>query len=88
MKKIIIVMLIIIVALCVTGCTTDKEKNIDVNNSMYVVVEGKGMDCYRILYDKETKVMYHMSAGAYNTGTLTLLVNADGSPKLYDEVTE
>ena len=88
MKKIMIVLLIIVVALCLTGCTTDVEKNIVDNNSMYVVVEGKGMDCYRIIYDKETKVMYHLSAGAYNSGTLTVLVNADGSPKLYDEVTE
>ena len=42
-----------------------------------------------IVYDNDTKVMYYVSTdnGNYagNYGTMTLLVNADGSPKLYED---
>ena len=33
--------------------------------------------------DSDTGVMYAVSSGGYNHGTLTLLVNADGTPKLF-----
>lgn len=39
---------------------------------------------YGIVYDRETKVMYAVSEGMYNAGEFTMLVNADGSPKLYE----
>lgn len=38
---------------------------------------------YKVVYQKTTKVMYTVSDGAYNQGTFTLLVNADGSPMVY-----
>lgn len=38
----------------------------------------------RIVYDKQTGVEYAMSWGYCNEGTLTLLVNADGTPKVYE----
>lgn len=37
-----------------------------------------------VLVDKDTHVMYWMSGGDYNNGNLTLLVNADGSPKIWN----
>ena len=40
--------------------------------------------CYRVGYDRDTGVMYSMSTGRDNYGTLTLLVNADGSPKVWE----
>lgn len=48
----------------------------------YVVVETTSV--YRIVYDRDTKVMYNISYGGYNCGTLTLLVNSDGTPKIYE----
>lgn len=36
-----------------------------------------------IVYHKDTKVMYAISLG--ESRTLTLLVNADGTPMVYDE---
>lgn len=39
---------------------------------------------FYVVYDNETKVMYAVSDGHYNYGNLTMLVNADGTPKLYD----
>lgn len=40
---------------------------------------------YAILYDKETKVMYHMSTGFYNNGNLTPLYNADGTLRVWED---
>ena len=44
----------------------------------------EGMN-YIILYDKETKVMYHMSDVSYNRGNLTPLYNADGTLRVWEE---
>lgn len=41
-------------------------------------------DNYYIVYDKETKVMYTKSNSSSNCGDFTLLVNADGTPKLWE----
>lgn len=37
-----------------------------------------------IVVDKKTRVMYAVSNGMYNKGTLTLLVNASGRPRLWE----
>lgn len=42
-----------------------------------------GYDFY-IVVDKETRVMYAVSDGKYNHGTLTLLVDANGKPRLWE----
>lgn len=36
-----------------------------------------------ILVDKQTGVMYWKTTAASNSGNLTLLVNADGTPKIW-----
>lgn len=38
---------------------------------------------FDVIYCTITKVMYTISTDCYNSGTLTLLVNADGTPMLY-----
>jgi hypothetical protein len=53
---------------------------------MFVTIES-GWD-YRVVYHKDTKVMYAVSDGSSNIGTFTLLVNPDGSPMLYKESEE
>lgn len=40
---------------------------------------------YKVVYHKQTKVMYVVSDGRYNEGNFTLLVNADGKPLVYTE---
>lgn len=49
---------------------------------MFMVVsdEIRGM----VLVDKATGVMYWVSDIRYNRGTLTLLVNADGTPRIWE----
>ena len=84
MKKALLIACIL--ALCVTlaGCETPVEKYTQAPNevkSMFVIVEDAMP--WSVVYDRETKVMYVVSCGTYNRGTFTLLVNADGTPKLW-----
>ena len=76
MKKIIALM-IVVLAVVMTGCSEVEDKSLW--NSDFVIVEENYK--YYIVYHKETKVMYTVS---YNNGVFTLLVNADGTPMLWE----
>ena len=87
MKRKIILILVIAFALSVfTACTKatitseDQEQNYE---SMFVIVEDA--TSWRIVYHKDTRVMYAVSYSSYNRGTFTLLVDAEGNPLLWDE---
>lgn len=87
MKKIICVLLCAIcISLVFTGCHSETSdiptKDI---GEYYTVVYKDKLNGYAIVYDIDTKVMYNYSLGMYNTGTLTLLVNADGTPRVYND---
>jgi hypothetical protein len=74
-----------VLAMSLTACkriSTENESNTADNTSMFVEVEKTNN--WRVVYNKRTRVMYAVSFGAYNSGNFTLLVNADGSPMLYD----
>lgn len=73
--------------LSLSACATKQTKEIiEGETSRMVYVEETSAYC--IVYDKYTKVMYAVSNGRYNCGDFTLLVNADGTPLLYDEQME
>lgn len=46
--------------------------------------EVEDMSTWKVVYHKKTKVMYAVSDGSYNYGTFTLLVNADGTPMIWE----
>lgn len=50
--------------------------------SMFMEIERGGT--YRIVYQKETKVMYAISDQSYSEGVFTLLVDENGDPMLYE----
>ena len=83
-----IIALVLLVCLLLPGCSSDThgetayEKS-DIETSMFVTVEKYNM--WEVVYHKDTKVMYAVSDGSYNHGNFTLLVNADGSPMLWEE---
>lgn len=82
--KVKAVILAIAMCMCValTGCQ-DVEANYDEERpSMFVVIEITAS--WRIVYQKDTKVMYAVSDGSYNYGNFTLLVNPDGTPMLWE----
>ena len=59
------------------------DSNNNYNGNMFTKVKS-GLGDFYVVYDNETKVMYTVSDGHYNSGVLTMLVNADGTPKLYE----
>lgn len=82
------IFMIAILTLCLflTGCEAKMEsaEDLDVRNeSMFVIVE-KGMN-YKIVYHRDTKVMYAISRGYYNSGDFTVMVDKYGKPLLYQE---
>lgn len=84
MKRIIAIMLMAVMMLSLSACRTKRTSEITKGEtSRMVYVEETGSYC--IVYDKYTKVMYAVSNGAYNMGTFTLLVDADGNPLLYED---
>ena len=92
-KEIVVFVLLllacIIACLLLTGCgaasveTTEQfqEQKTEIP-SMFVMVERSKTWC--IVYHRETKVMYAVSNSGYNCGNFTVLVNADGSPMLWE----
>lgn len=85
-KRIISALLCVIFAFLLIGCGTVMERVDEKPQkpiSMFIIIEGGGMDGYRIVYHRDTKVMYAVSCGTYNTGNFTVLVNPDGSPMIW-----
>ena len=79
--------ILILSMLLLSGCKGVEVESVNDNDkdtSMFVEIEQfPGM--WAIVYHKETKVMYAVSCGAYNNGTFTLLVDADGKPMLWED---
>ena len=98
-RMIAVILCIMCIILSFTGCvvkdtngqviySVTKEETEVYNNTYYTVIDKFELNSscqYYIVYDNETKVMYHITNGSYNRGTLTMLVNADGTPKLYED---
>jgi len=84
MKKALLIVCIVVLCFALAGCGTTVERETQAPNkvkSMFVIVEEALLWC--VVYDRETKVMYAVSYGTHNSGTFTMLVNADGTPKLW-----
>ena len=87
MKRIAIaVMLLAVVTLA--GCSTigkvDSQKiaEAEIDNRMFMVVSEESSG--QVLVDKSTGVMYWVSDNSDNRGNLTLLVNPDGTPRIWE----
>lgn len=88
-KKILltIILCLLLTAFSFTACGNSTVNATDSNNNyngnMFTRVRS-GLGDFYVVYDNETKVMYAVSNGDYNKGVLTMLVNADGTPKIYE----
>ena len=87
MKK-IIVTFVLIVCVSMTSCNQTKvlkHEDVDSNNSnISMFVEVERSTNWQIVYHRDTKVMYAVSAGDYKRGTFTMLVDENGSPMIYE----
>lgn len=79
----VIILVLIVFMSTFTACGATVEKEPECAASMFIEVEN--VDSWCVVYHRETKVMYAISDGPYNTGNFTLLVNADGTPMLWDD---
>lgn len=84
MKKILIsIVVIILFILLAYTCKDMIILNSNASEDRFVFISKEGS--FDIYYDSETKVQYAISNSSYNRGNLTLLVDADGKPLLYQE---
>lgn len=84
MKRLIVILMLFALCACLfMGCngTLEVDEN-HTNESSFVRVENG--DSYWIVYHKETKVMYIFSTGGYSSGNACLMVNADGTPMIWE----
>lgn len=87
MKRIAITVLLLAVV-TLAGCSTmgkvDSQKIADaeIDNQMFMVVSEESSG--RVLVDKSTGVMYWASDNSYNRGNLTMLVNPNGTPRIWE----
>lgn len=84
MKKIISALILVAMLTGLVGCSwqiVQDEGREDIP-SMFVCVETTAN--WMVVYHKETRVMYAVSYGGYNIGNFTVLINADGTPMLYE----
>lgn len=72
----IITIALVVVMLFFSGCSTSNN-SIKASNDVFITVSSDRI--YDVVYDKETNVMYVRSY----MGVFKMLVNADGTPKLY-----
>lgn len=89
MKRWIVAALLLALVLMLTGCAKGNvdagqiaDADADADNRMFMEVSKERSG--KVLVDKETGVMYWMSCGACNTGNLTLLIDAEGKPRIWE----
>lgn len=82
MKKIIISLLIVLGVIFSSWLLKDITiQDINATDTRFTLVYNE--DDFKIYYDKKTKVMYLVKS-VYKGGGITLLVDADGKPLLYE----
>jgi len=82
-KKIINLMFVTMICLFLcTACKSKIEKiNNETSNSMFVVLEETNL--WRVVFHKETNVMYAVSYSLDTRGVFTLLVDDAGAPLIW-----
>ena len=80
-KKIILAALLAVMMFTLCACSMEPVRDGESENGLFMVYQ-KYMSG-NIIVDTQTNVMYWMSTGTHNFGTLTMLVEKDGSPKIY-----
>lgn len=88
-KNFIILVMLAVLMFSLVGCDGTKQLSeedfVEASKSEYsMFIKVESTTYYDVVYHKTTMVMYAISRGGYNQGTFTVLLNADGSPMLYE----
>ena len=78
----IIVSIVLMFAGCASTRAEAKEVDDTDDGNTFILVNADYY-CW-VVYHKDTKVMYAVSRSPNNIGTYTLLVNADGTPMIWE----
>lgn len=81
MKRFLICAFVAFTISCVAACCGFSEVEAGQEEMFVEVYAGEG---YRIVYNKDNKVMYSVSHASHNLGNFTLLVNPDGTPMVWE----
>lgn len=89
MKKILVCAIVAALLVLCIGCSTidvADATETDVGNVFSIVESGKMPEYgyYEVLVDKTTRVMYFYTSKQYSD-TMTVLLDNDGKPRLYEE---
>lgn len=74
----------LIAALLAVGMLAGCGKSEESENKRFKQLEGGAFNNFYIAYDMETGVEYAVSNGLYNKGNLTVLIDAEGKPLIYE----
>ena len=83
MKKASVLLMVSMLIVLLCSCSSEQPQS-RTYDSMYDITEIKSNSW--VYVDTETNVMYWYSGHGYGGG-LSIMLNADGSPKLYDKET-
>lgn len=75
---------ILLIAIMLTGCGSSSMSGEAKKASSSRFVKVTDNPQFDIYVDTETDVMYAVSCGAYNNGTVTLLVDREGKPLIWE----
>ena len=79
-------LIIVSIMLMFAGCASTRAEATEIDDAgdgnTFILVDADYY-CW-IVYHKDTKVMYAVSRSGYNAGTYTVLVNADGTPMIWE----
>lgn len=86
LKVVAVLLLLLLIVSLLCGCTAENTPTLgapsDTGMSFTCVAHYEG---FNVVVDADTGVMYAVSMGFHNEGSFCMLVNADGSPKLYPD---
>ena len=80
MKKLTAIILTALTCITLTGCAPELDSDLMVPEPIMAIVDVG--DTYYIYVDRDTRVMY-ISRNGYSG--ITVMVNADGTPKIWQE---
>lgn len=92
-KLLLVALLTMVCIILFTGCSdtnqkpapkTYKNTEEQYDDSEFLLIETQRDECLKIICTPQNNVIYAQSIGSYNGGNLTMLLEPDGSPKIYN----